>query len=92
MATVPIRLTPRAGRDAIEGVGVDGSLRVRVAAAPVDGAANHALVQLLADALAMPISGVRIIAGERGRHKRVAIDDLDEATLAARWPGVDARR
>ena len=47
---IPIRLTPRADRDAIDGVG-DGVLRARVSAPPVDGAANTALIRLIASEL-----------------------------------------
>ncbi len=52
-----VRLTPRGGADRIEGV-VDGVLRARVAAPAVDGAANQALLRLLADALVVPRSDV----------------------------------
>ncbi len=83
-----VRLTPRGGRDGIDGVGPDGELRVRVAAPPVDGAANLALVRVLADGLGVARGAVRIISGETARTKRVAIDGLDAAALDRRWPGV----
>ena len=82
-----VRLTPRGGRDAIDGVGDDGVLRVRVAAPPVDGAANEALCRLLARALGVGSGGVRVLAGAGGRRKVVEAE-VDQARVAATWPGV----
>ena len=90
-AVIAVRLTPRGGRDAIEGVDEAGELRVRVAAAPVDGAANRSLLKLLAKALGVPRSAIRLEAGETSRHKRLAVEGLAAADLAARWPGLRAR-
>lgn len=82
-----VRLTPRGGVAKVEGVADwDGHpvLKVRVAAPPVEGAANDALVAFLAKSLAVPRSAVTLIAGERARVKRlrVAGDGL-AARLAA---------
>ena len=82
-----VRLTPRAGRDAVDGV-VDGILRVRVAAPPVDGAANDALLRLLASELDVPRRAVRLVSGETARHKVVAVDDVPSEAIVARWPGL----
>ena len=84
-----VRLTPRGGRDAIDGVGEDGVLRVRVAAPPVEGAANEALCRLLARALGVAPGGVRIVGGGSGRRKLVEAD-ADPPRLAAAWPGLAA--
>jgi uncharacterized protein len=83
-----VRLTPRGGRDGVDGVR-DGVLQVRVAAPPADGAANTALARLLADELGVPRAAVRLVAGTSGRRKLVALD-ADGAAEAARrrWPGV----
>jgi uncharacterized protein len=82
-----VRVTPKGGRDAIDGWGADAEgrrfLKVRVSAAPADGAANAAVVALLAKALGRPKSGVRIVAGDTARLKLVEVEDLDEAALAA---------
>jgi len=71
----------------VEGV-ADGVLQVRVAAPAVEGAANTALVRLLADELGLAIRDVRIVAGARGRQKLVMIDGLDPDLIVARWPGL----
>jgi uncharacterized protein (TIGR00251 family) len=72
-----IRVTPRAARPGIGGwrAGTDGreELEVRVAEAPTDGAANEAVIRLLAKALGVSRSQLSIISGATSRHKRVAI-------------------
>ena len=80
MARLTVRVTPRAGRSAVAGVR-DGILLVKLAAAPVDGAANDALVAFLADALDVPRRQVTIVSGETSRDKRVQIDGLDESAV-----------
>ena len=56
-------------------------LRVRVAAPPVEGEANAALVKLIAKILGLPRSAVRIASGETARIKVIEIDGLDEAAI-----------
>ena len=72
-----VRLTPKGGRDAIEGVAhvADGraALKARVRAAANEGEANTALVQLVARALAVPPTSVSLIAGATARIKRLKI-------------------
>jgi uncharacterized protein (TIGR00251 family) len=80
---VTVRVTPRSGRDALAGW-VNGVLRVRLAAPPVDGRANAALVRFLAKVTGVPPSSVRIIGGETSREKRVAFENIDAETLSAR--------
>ena len=74
---VAIRVTPRSARPGIGGwrAGADGreELEVRVAEAPADGAANAAVVRLLAKALGISRSELSIISGQTARHKRLAI-------------------
>jgi uncharacterized protein (TIGR00251 family) len=85
MANVlPIRVTSRSAKPGIGGWRVDadgrGQLEVRVAEAPADGAANEAIVKLLAKALRVSRSELSIISGPTSRHKRVAIPfDVAEA-------------
>jgi uncharacterized protein YggU (UPF0235/DUF167 family) len=72
-----LRLTPRGGRDALGGVRLDAAgraqLLARVASPPVEGAANAALVRLVAKALRIPKSAVTIAAGETSRIKTLEI-------------------
>jgi uncharacterized protein YggU (UPF0235/DUF167 family) len=82
-ATCQIRVTPRAGHTQIAGVR-NGQLIVKLAAAPVDGAANEALVAALSDAFAVPSHAIAITAGWRSRMKRVEFAGVTPATLAAR--------
>ncbi len=82
-----VKLTPRAGRDAIDGWERDAAkrlvLRVRVAAAPVDGEANEALTNLLAKALRRPKSDITISSGEGSRLKRLELEGVTVADLTA---------
>ena len=72
-----VRLTPRGGRDAIDGVEAlsDGRrvLKVRVRAAPEDGAANEAVRRLLAKAMGLPASAVNLETGATARLKTFLI-------------------
>ena len=79
-AAVAIRVTPRAGRSGIVGTR-DELLLVKLAAAPVDNAANDALVSVLSEALDVPRRDVRIVAGERSRTKHVVITGRRAADL-----------
>jgi uncharacterized protein YggU (UPF0235/DUF167 family) len=80
-----VRVTPRGGRDAVEGWTVDAAgrplLKVRVAAAAADGAANAAAIAVVARALGRPKSAVRIAAGQTSRVKQLELDGVDEADL-----------
>ncbi len=69
MARLSVRVTPRASRDGIDGFDPEGVLRVRVTAAPADGAANAAVVKLLARALGLPARDVVLVSGATGRQK-----------------------
>jgi uncharacterized protein len=82
-----VRLTPKGGRDAIDGVGTlaDGQrvLQARVRAAPSEGEANAALLGLLAKKLGVAARSVRLEAGASARLKRIKVDG-NGAALAAR--------
>ena len=84
-ARFSVRLTPRGGADRIEGV-LDGVLRARVAAPPVDDGANQALLRLLADELGVARRDVRLVAGAAGRVKVIAVDGIEPARVLERWP------
>ena len=82
-----VRLTPKGGRDAIDGVETraDGScvLKVRVRAAPSEGEANAALVRLLAANLGVAPRAVQLVAGDTARLKRLHIDGTGAMLAAA---------
>jgi len=84
---VDVRLTPRGGRDAIEGIEIraDGRavLKARVRAAPSDGEANDALCRLLAHSLDVAPREVTIVTGATARIKRVLIKGQAGAIVAA---------
>jgi len=82
-ARVTVRVTPRGGRDAIDGWR-DTVLAVRVAAAPADGAANQAVVRLVAKAARVPASRVRLVSGARGRMKTLEVEGLSTEELRSR--------
>ncbi len=82
-----MRLTPRAARDQVDGV-LDGVLKARVSAPAVEGAANQALIRLLAEELGVARRDVRIVAGATAREKLVVVETVDPATIVARWPGL----
>lgn len=78
-------MTPKGGRDAVDGWTTDEAgrpvLKLRVSAAPADGAANAAVIALVAKALRVPRSAVRIAAGETARVKRLEIDGIGPAEI-----------
>ena len=78
-----IHVQPRSKKPGIDGTHGD-ALRVRVHAPPVEGAANDAVVALLADALGVPSRAVHIAAGQSGRQKLVDVDGVDAASALSR--------
>lgn len=92
-----VRVTPNAGRDAVEGVEMrdDGQavLRVRVKAVADRGRANAAVMALIANNLGVPKSAVTIAAGETARIKTLAIagDEADLAEALDRLTGANGR-
>ncbi len=83
MATLRVRLTPRARRNELTGWRGD-LLLARVTAPPVDGRANEALRRLLAQALDAPVRDVTIVAGLASREKLIEVSGIDEGALRAR--------
>ncbi len=88
-----LRLTPKAGRDRIDGLvaHTEGQLRlqIRLAAPPVEGAANRALIAFLANALNLRKADVTIRSGETARRKRVHLAG-DAGVIAQRLAGLIA--
>ena len=81
-ASLDIRVIPRANKTELAGER-DGALLVRLAAPPVEGAANAALIDFLASALDLPRRSIRIVSGERSRRKRVAIAGMTTEQVRA---------
>ena len=75
-----VRVQPRASRSEIVGVHGD-AMKIRLSAPPVDGAANEALVELIADALGVGRRAVRIVSGESSRSKVVEVEGVTAAAV-----------
>ena len=86
-ARFAVRLAPRSSSNRVDGV-LDGVLKVRVTAPAVEGAANTALLALLADELDVARRDVRIVAGATSRQKLVVVDGVEPEAVVARWPGL----
>jgi uncharacterized protein (TIGR00251 family) len=85
-----VRAKPRAKKSRVVGVD-EGRLTLALAAPPVDGAANEALVAFLAELLGLPLRAVCIVRGASSRHKLVSVTGLAEADLVRRLTsGLDA--
>ena len=78
--TFAVRVVPRASRSEIAGE-YNGALRVRLAAAPVEGEANKELMRTLAKALKLPPNAVQIISGTHSKSKIVRIQGVEAARL-----------
>lgn len=78
-----VRVQPRTARDEIAGI-VGDMIRVRLAAPPVDGAANQALVRFLASRLQVAVSAVTLVRGHNGRNKVVTVTGVSERQATER--------
>ena len=79
-ATLAVRIQPRASKNGVIRM-EDGSLKIRLTAPPVNGAANEALVEFLSKILFISKSAVEIVSGHTSREKRVKISGMDEADI-----------
>jgi uncharacterized protein (TIGR00251 family) len=79
-----VRVLPRSSRNAITWDKATGSYKAYLTAPPVDGAANEALVALLAESLKIPKRQIRIVHGATGRQKTVEIMGLAEQEIEKR--------
>ena len=85
-ARLAVRVAPRASRTALVGVmgeGADAAVKVALQAPPVEGRANEALVEFMAEVLGVRRSDVAIVSGERGRNKTVVVRGRRAAEVAA---------
>ncbi len=81
---ITIRVIPRSSRNEISEILEDGTVKIRLTAAPVEGQANTALIKFLADVLEIAPSRIEIVAGHRGRDKLITISGLDLHTIQER--------
>ena len=80
-AAIAVRVTTRASKNQIVGALNDGTIKVRVTAAPTEGQANDELVKFLSDVLDIAKSRIEIVAGSTGRDKLISVLDMDAETL-----------
>lgn len=80
---IDVRVIPRAGTSGLAGTRGD-ALLVRLNAPPVEGAANKALVELLARELGVAKRAVTVVSGERSRQKRVRVEGMSVSIAALR--------
>lgn len=81
--SLTVRVKPRSSQPGVE-IGASGEVVVRVHAAAVEGVANREMMEVLARALGVPKSAIRILHGEKSRTKRVAVDGLSAAEVGGR--------
>jgi uncharacterized protein (TIGR00251 family) len=83
-SAIAIRVTPRASNNKIAEVLSDGTVKIHLAAPPVDNEANEQLIAFLSDVLSVAKSRIEIVAGMTGRDKLVSILDMDVETVHQR--------
>jgi uncharacterized protein len=81
-ARISVYVQPRASKTMVAGMH-DGCVKIRLAAPPVDGAANAALVEFVADQLRIAKSRVRVVTGQTSRRKVVEVDGVTSEQLSA---------
>jgi uncharacterized protein (TIGR00251 family) len=82
-AILDVKVIPRAGKTALAGTR-DNALLIRLAAAPVGGAANDELISLLSGTLDLPKRHIVLLSGEKSRSKRVKVIGLSKALVRER--------
>ena len=88
---IDVVVVPRASRSRVIGM-LGDRVKIQLAAPPVDGAANEALVVLLAEALDVPRRSVAIVRGETSKRKTVRIDGADVETVRRRFEALSDPR
>jgi uncharacterized protein (TIGR00251 family) len=83
-SALAVRVTPRASRNEVVEILEDGTIKVRIAAAPADDEANAALLEFLSEILGVPQNKLDIVAGVAGRDKLISVVDMDVETAHAR--------
>ena len=78
--SIAIKVAPRASRSEVVGMH-DGALKIRIAAPPVDGAANAEMIKILAKFFGVAKSDISIVSGETSKNKRIKIENLSVSKL-----------
>lgn len=86
-AAIAVRVTPRMARNEIYEILDDGTVKIRLTAPPVEGKANQALIEFLAKVLETNTAHLEVIAGQTGRDKIVAVENLDADLVQKRILG-----
>jgi uncharacterized protein len=83
-SALAVRVIPRSKRNEIAEIMSDGTIKIRLTAAPIEGKANQALVEFLSEVLTVPRNKIDIVAGANSREKLISILDLDAETVQER--------
>lgn len=82
-AAITVKVMPRAKKTEVAGLMDDGTVKIRLAAPPVDGAANKALIAFLSEALGIPGQQIDIIAGAKSERKLISLVGISPDTVEA---------
>lgn len=83
-SAITVRVTTRASKNEIQEILDDGTIKIRITSAPVEGQANETLLKFLADLLDVKVSQLEIVAGQTGRDKLISVIGLDTETVQER--------
>ena len=82
-AAITVKVQPRARKTEVAGLMADGTIKICVAAPPVEGAANKALIEFLAQALSLPKTQIDIVAGARSERKLISLIGISPEAVDA---------
>ena len=83
-AAITVRVTTRASINEIQEILEDGTVKIRITSAPVEGQANQTLLKFLAAILKVTVDKLEIVAGQTGRDKLITVLGLDSGTVQER--------
>ncbi len=83
-SAITVRVTPRSARNEISEILSDGTVKIRLTAAPVDGKANETLIEFLSKTLKIAKSDIEIVAGQTGREKLITVLGLNPEEVQKR--------
>lgn len=83
-SAITVRVTTRASKNEIQEILDDGTIKIRITSAPVEGQANETLLKFLSEMLDVNVSQLEIVAGQTGRDKLISVIGLDAETVQDR--------